>query len=690
MPARSLTASQIRTPRPASRFAPLPLVAALAVVLAWSGEASASFVISNASTTAQTLGTAANQTGVINLGSSLTVSGSTNAVTISGNNASLTNLGTLRQAGTGRAIRDNTGVSGLVVTNGSSSNSTALIQTADADVIQMNVAGGSVMLHNYGTMSSLNASAGGAQAIDFAAIATGSNTVNNYATGLLRASEADAVRTGVNGVVNNWGSILAVTSTGSSSDGIDLQSNAGAQINNYLGGSVTGGRHGITGGATSASVSFASVITNGGTITGSNGSGLNFDGFNANQVITVTNSGSIFGTGNTGDGDGIDIDGLINLNNSGVIRSFNAVASGGTAYSEGLTVGGGTIVNTGTIEGLVAAGNTNARGRGITLAGNDITTGPLAGTREAIYGHTTITNQYGGLIRGQNDSAIVVEGPASGYTVTINNHAGATLRGGSTTDAAIRTGFDADTLINRGLIDGASSGRAVDLGGGNNVMQILGGQAVVLGNINGGTGGTNTLVMHPGTGNAFSYNGALSNFASVDVQSGTVTLSGINSYTGATLVSGGTLVLDGANRLSSASALHLNGGTLQIANAAAANGQVFSSLMLLATSAIDLDGSALTFGGLGTVANGAALSVFDFVPSAGTTYALRFLGNLSNDASFLAFLSTLNINGQAANYHFDGTFTEVSAVPLPAAAWLFLSGLGVVGAAMRRRRAMTA
>ncbi len=44
------------------------------------------------------------------------VSGSTVAVTISGNNATLTNLGTLNQTGTGRAIRDNTGVTGLTIT----------------------------------------------------------------------------------------------------------------------------------------------------------------------------------------------------------------------------------------------------------------------------------------------------------------------------------------------------------------------------------------------------------------------------------------------------------------------------------------------------------------------------------------------------------------------------------------------
>src|SRR5947207_960870 len=83
----------------------------------------------------------------------------------------------------------------------------------------------------------------------------------------------------------------------------------------------------------------------------------------------------------------------------------------------------GTIVNSGSIAGLVSSGNLNAVGRGITPDGNDINTGPLAGTREAIYGDATITNQAGGLIMGQSDSAILVDGPASGHIVTINNNA---------------------------------------------------------------------------------------------------------------------------------------------------------------------------------------------------------------------------------------------------------------------------
>jgi hypothetical protein len=136
-------------------------------LLAESGASAASFTINSPSTSAQTLGSGAGQNGAITDTGSLIVNGGTNAVNITGNNATLTNLGTLEQTGTGRAIRDNTGVTGLTINNGSTTDSSAVIQAADGDVIQMNKSPASVTLNNYGMMTSLNASAGGSQVVDF-------------------------------------------------------------------------------------------------------------------------------------------------------------------------------------------------------------------------------------------------------------------------------------------------------------------------------------------------------------------------------------------------------------------------------------------------------------------------------------------------------------------------------------------
>lgn len=631
----------------------------LAVALASPALAgAASFNITGGSTTAQSLGNG--QAGTVAPGAALAVGGNSVAVTVTGDNATLNNLGTIAQTGSGRAIRANAAAN-LVINNGSATNAAAVIRSADADVIQMNVPASSVVLNNYGSLVSQNASGGGAQAVDFNAV-TGANIVNNYAGGLLLASEADAVRPGANGVVVNAGTIRSVTATGSSSDGIDGQENSGLRVTNAATGLVDAARHGITFGQKNANAASTLDLTNlaGGIIRGNDGSGINVDGFNARQLVTIVNGGLISGNGVTGDGDGVDIDGLVHLVNTGVIRSLNAVEAGGQAFSEGISVGGGSIVNSGTIEGLVAAGNSGAVGRGITLAGNDIASGPLAGTREGLYDNAAIVNQAGGMIRGQSDSAIAVTGAASGFTVSIDNRAGATIRGGGAGTAAIRTNADNAFVTNAGAIDGRSSGKAILFGGGNDTLVVQGGAASIQGSIDGGLG-TNTVVIDAGAGNAFSYAGSIVNFASVEVRSG-------------------TLALAGADAIAAGSALLLNGGTLDLSSAAS---QTFASLALAGSSAILLGDTVLTFNGLGAIAAGESLAV----THDGAGYTLRFLGDQAGNAAFLQLMGATTIDSLAVRYSFDGTYTNVSAVPEPASFGMLAGGLGILAAVARRRRA---
>lgn len=659
---------------------------ALAVTGSLNGVFGSSFEISTNTTTSsgQTLGSGSGQTGKVDQGVTYTVTGGTVAITITGANATVDNQGTISQTGSGRVIRDNTGVSNLTVNNGSATNSSALLQSADADVIQMNKANASVTLNNYGTMLSNNASAGGAQAVDFNAIATGSNVINNFSTGVMKAFEADGVRPGVNGQVNNWGTILSVTNTGSSSDGVDLQNNSGASITNNQGGLIEGGRHGVTGGAADANTPFTASITNSGTIQGDDGSGINLDGFNALEVVSVTNNatGVITGSGVSRDGDGIDVDGVVNLINYGVIQSKQATATADDplASSEGVTVGGGTIQNYGTIQGL--KGNGTGLGRGITLTGNDIA-GQPAGTRDGIYADATVTNHAGGLIYGDSDSGIVVAGNPSGHTVTINNDG--TIRGGGTTSAAIQGGVDTLVINDTGKIDGTSSGLAIDMGSGASHLTITGGAAEVDGDINGGTGGDSTFTLDPGAGNAFKFVDSIVNFNLVDVASGMVTLTGVSSYTGTTNVTG-ALELDGANRLTGGGALDLNGGTLLTTNAAGVNGETFGCLDLTGSSTVHLDDSMLTFGCLGSVDGGDALAVDGYVWGAipATSYAFRFTGDLTGNAQFLALLGQTTINGQAAVSSFDGTYTDVFvATPEPST---FAMIILIAGFALWRRQ----
>ena len=52
----------------------------------------------------------------------------------------------------------------------------------------MNKSPASVTFYNYGTMTSLNASAGGSQAVDFNAILSGGNTLINFSGALIQAA----------------------------------------------------------------------------------------------------------------------------------------------------------------------------------------------------------------------------------------------------------------------------------------------------------------------------------------------------------------------------------------------------------------------------------------------------------------------------------------------------------------------
>jgi len=662
-----------------AHFAARCLHALLAAVFAltMANVTAAPFSITADTTSAQVLG--AGQTGTVADGSTLSVSGPAVAVSITGNRATLNNLGTIDQTGTGRAVRDTTGVADLVINNGSPANARATIRSADNDAIQMDVPKASVTLNNHGALIALKASGKGAQAVDFSAV-EGANVVNNYQGAIIRTARGRCVRPGENGLVFNAGSIVSTAVTDKGDGAIDGGKHNGIRITNDSTGLIDGSRHGITGKQADASVDYTMTVTNdaGGIIRGSDGAGLNLDGTSARQVITVRNRGTIIGNGVTGDGDGIDVDAMVDITNSGIIRSVNAVSpqGSGPAFSEGISAAGGTIVNTGTIEGLVAAGNGNAVGRGITLAGNDHV--PPDGQRDGIYGNASVSNQSGGRIHGDSDSAIVAAGEASGHTITVENHAGATIRGGGTAYAAIRTVADRTVIVNAGTIDGASSGKAVEMGSANNHLVISGAQAAVIGSINGGVGGNNTMVVDAGVGHSFSYAGAIANFSSVSFDSGDVTLSGQSTYMGDTIVKGGSLTLVGANRIAAASALVLGGGRLNLAGTG--SGQRFASLSVLDNSTIHFDAhgskSPLTFASLGTIAAGKTLTLSSTDGAAGVP-PLRFVGDVGSDARFVALTHALRAGDSAVTVDFDGTHTTVAQVPKPGSIALHAIGLPI-------------
>lgn len=493
-------------------------------------------------------------TGTVDSGGKISTSGGTVALTQTGT-STLVNNGTIEQTGSARAINSATAGSNLTVTN------TGLISSVSDDAFRV-TSNSAVSLINSGT---IRETVGGGQAIDWGGVTSASNSLTNQSSGHITAVGQDAVRPGANGTINNAGEIKATLiadgaqpSGLSSSDGIQADL-SGVTVTNS--GTISG-RHGITGGSPNWTMT---VHNDAGTLSALNGSGINID--DLGTTVTVTNAagatiqGGVDAAATTGDGDGIDVDGVLTITNSGDILGRGAKglgSDGGPNNTEGLACGGGTIINTATGRIIGTASGAGAPNGDPTRPGNGILIDDSSmGNAIAV---TTITNS--GLIQGESGVGIKI---FSTFANTITNNAGGMIKGAGTgaQGAAIQTGSGNDTVNNSGTIIG-DNGFAIDLQAGNNTLNILGGAASVTGNISGGTGGTNAIVIDPGSGNSFSYAGSISNFSSAEIKSGTVTLSGANTFSGTTTITDGTLLAQNVtgNATGSSAVAVNNGGKL--------------------------------------------------------------------------------------------------------------------------------
>ncbi|MET0877228.1 MAG: hypothetical protein ABWY14_08825, partial [Tardiphaga sp.] len=366
----------------------------------------------------------------------------------------------------------------------------------DGFQIGSDIGGGTVNVFNYGTILST-----GGQALDFDAISstTGHVNITNFATGIIRSTANDAIRPGQGAVVTNYGLIISEGAVGASNDGIDWQGHSGTVLNK-AGGTISGFRHGIT-----TDVDVNVVNESGAVILGRNGSGVGSDG-----AGTVLNYGRITGAADgsgTSDGDGVDIDFIANITNYGIIEGVGAAGfkDGLANASEGLSIGGGTVLNYGTISGADAGivvnddGNLNRSG----LAATQLTNyGTIVGQKgyairmENKLGtaadNDTIIN-YGTIVGNgaiPNPDAVVLtdtgaRDPANGTLNGVTYGAGSArfIRGDG---SAIQMGEGADVLTNYGTIIG-NNGRAVNMEGGRDTVNIMTGSRIV-GLVDGGAG----------------------------------------------------------------------------------------------------------------------------------------------------------------------------------------------------------
>jgi len=457
---------------PRQRGAVVLLTSMLLATTATGAFASSFHDTSGTDTTAKTLNNG--ETGIIDLGATLKTS--SKAITIAGTNVTINNAGTVQSTG-GRGI-DTSFASGnfnIGVTN----SGTITAATADAFRINADRGNGTVSITNSGTISETGTGGNNGQALDFANItsATGTTTITNTATGVITAADADAVRPGTNATINNYGRIQAFQPSGSTgNDGIDFQSTGTGVVNNYAGGQIIGGRHGITG-------DLPVTIYNEGSITGQAGSGINFDTA-SNTTMSVTNKGTITGNAVSSDGDGIDIDGLATINNYGTIKAVGTFAG---ETNEALALGGGTINN-------YAGGVIDSVQRAITIDDSNLGNS---------FGPTTIYNE--GTITGEDGEAIKI------------------------------TSTYANTLTNKGTINGS-----IVMGAGSDTVNLYTGSTT--GALDGGAGSDTIHLEGTGTGSLSN----VSNFEKLNVDGGTWSIGGSQTYSGGvTVANGATAVVSG-------------------------------------------------------------------------------------------------------------------------------------------------
>jgi autotransporter-associated beta strand protein len=167
------------------------------------------------------------------------------------------------------------------------------------------------------------------------------------------------------------------------------------------------------------------------------------------------------------------------------------------------------------------------------------------------------------------------------------------------------------------------------------------------------------------------------------IGTGTLTLTGANTYTAPTEISGGTLLTGAANVLPGSSAFTLSGGTL----ATGGFSQTVGSLSLMSNSMIDfgVGTSVLTFGDIESWSG--VLSVWNWsgsLSTAGGTDRLVFENNsLGLDLSTVQFYSDNGVTKVGTGAAFIGT----ELVPVPESSSIFYLTI-MIAASFRRCRAL--
>ncbi|MFO0815768.1 MAG: autotransporter-associated beta strand repeat-containing protein [Gemmatales bacterium] len=240
------------------------------------------------------------------------------------------------------------------------------------------------------------------------------------------------------------------------------------------------------------------------------------------------------------------------------------VLSGNNTYTGGTTIAGGTLqVGNGSTTGSLGSGTATINsGTSLRYFRNDqhTLTTSFTGTGTLNFIGTGISNQSSYVLTGINNSsfagALQVGSPGgNGARVVVNNSnqlgtASVAINNGSQIYMQSETYSNNFTINGIGWLEGANSLGALRMENGSTII----GSVTLAGN------------SRIGTSSSASVSGVISGGFSLEkTQTGTLTLSGNNTYTGGTSISAGTLSVSSNSNLGGiGGGLTFNGGTLQV------------------------------------------------------------------------------------------------------------------------------
>jgi autotransporter-associated beta strand protein len=427
--------------------------------------------------------------------------------------------------------------------------------------------------------------------------------------------------------------------------GVIVSSAIGTGTLTFDGGTLQSGGNGFV-------IGNAGVITaNGGTID-SNGNTITYSGVigdasGVHGALTITDTaggGTVMLSGANTYSGGTTISG------SGSTLEVGAATVGSPGAITSSAIGTGTLTfNGGTLQAgdnftIANAGVITANGGTIDSFSNILTYSGAIGDASGVHGALTITDSIG-------SGTVVLSGQ--------NTYSGATNVGASVVDEVTLKGGATNTFsANSAFMVNTSA--TLDLGGFNQTIGSLAGSGTVT-----NSGAAAATLTAGGDNTSTTFSGVIQDGASTTaltkLGTGTLTLFGANTYTGATMINGGTLLGRATNAFSAASATTINtGGTLDLGGFA----QTINT--------VSLAGGTLQNGAL----TGAVTSIGGTINGLNGTATLTTTAGSTTVTGINGFTGATTVNG--GTLEVDGSIASSSLTTVNTGGTL--SGTGTVGA----------